>query len=112
MALLRNERDGGERDRAFVRARQIQLNSFPIDKNWNGTLVLVPPLVGEVDEGETCSRPFLFDPDRLLPKPNKLARGNHAAMPYKAVGAFVAKLREREAISQPCSRILYRGGRL
>jgi hypothetical protein len=60
MALLRNERDGGERDRAFVRARQIQLNSFPIDKNWNGTLVLVPPLVGEVDEGETCSRPFLF----------------------------------------------------
>ena len=58
MALLRNERDGGERDRAFVRARQIQLNSFPIDKNWNGTLVLVPPLVGEVDEGETCSPPF------------------------------------------------------
>jgi integrase len=37
--------------------------------------------------------------DRLLPEPNKLARGNHAAMPYKAVGAFVAKLREREAIS-------------
>jgi len=37
--------------------------------------------------------------DRLLPKPNKLARGNHAAMPYKAVAAFVAKLREREAVS-------------
>jgi hypothetical protein len=58
MALHRNERDGGERDRAFVRARQIQLNSLPIDKNWNGTLVLAPPLAGEVDEGETCSRPF------------------------------------------------------
>jgi integrase len=37
--------------------------------------------------------------DRLLPKPNKLARGNHAAMHYKDVGAFVAKLREREAIT-------------
>src|ERR1700732_1383886 len=37
--------------------------------------------------------------DRLLPKPNKLARGNHAAMPYKAVGPSVAKLREREVVS-------------
>lgn len=37
--------------------------------------------------------------DRLLPKPNKLARGNHAAMPYKIMGAFVAKLRKRETIS-------------
>jgi integrase len=36
----------------------------------------------------------------LLPKAAKLsARGNHAAMPYKAVAAFVEKLREREAIA-------------
>jgi integrase len=36
----------------------------------------------------------------LLPKAAKLsARGNHAAMPYKTVAAFVAKLREREAIA-------------
>jgi integrase len=36
----------------------------------------------------------------LLPKSAKLsARGNHAAMPYKTVAAFVAKLRERKAIA-------------
>jgi Arm DNA-binding domain len=37
--------------------------------------------------------------DQLLPKPSKLARGHHAAMPYDDVAAFVAKLREREATS-------------
>jgi integrase len=38
--------------------------------------------------------------DGLLPKAARLsARGNHAAMPYKAVADFVAKLREREAIA-------------
>src|SRR5271156_4575574 len=35
--------------------------------------------------------------DHLLPKPSKLARGHHAAMPYEEVAAFVAQLREREA---------------
>jgi integrase len=35
--------------------------------------------------------------DNLLPKPLKLARGHHAAMPYEDVAAFVAKLRNREA---------------
>ena len=28
----------------------IKLNTLPIDKNWNGSLILVPPLVDEVDE--------------------------------------------------------------
>jgi integrase len=35
--------------------------------------------------------------DHLLPRPSKLARGHHAAMPYEDVAAFIAKLRVREA---------------
>src|SRR5258708_4832524 len=35
--------------------------------------------------------------DHLLPPPSKLSRGHPAAMPYKDVAAFIAKLREREA---------------
>jgi integrase len=37
--------------------------------------------------------------DHLLPRPSKLARGHHAAMPYEEVAAFIAKLRKREATS-------------
>ena len=35
--------------------------------------------------------------DKLLPKPKKLARGHHAAMPYADVPAFLAETRRREA---------------
>lgn len=28
----------------------IKLNTLPIDKNWNGSLILVPPLVEEADD--------------------------------------------------------------
>ncbi|MDN4986564.1 tyrosine-type recombinase/integrase [Bradyrhizobium sp. WYCCWR 13022] len=35
--------------------------------------------------------------DHLLPKPLKLARGHHPAMPYEEVAAFIADLRQREA---------------
>ena len=35
--------------------------------------------------------------DHLLPKPLKLTRGHHAAMPYEEVAAFIADLRKREA---------------
>lgn len=35
--------------------------------------------------------------DHLLPKPLKLTRGHHAAMPYEQVSDFVAKLRKRDA---------------
>lgn len=35
--------------------------------------------------------------DHLLPKPSKLARGHHAAMPYDGVAAFLGDLRTREA---------------
>lgn len=35
--------------------------------------------------------------DHLLPRPSKLARGHHAAMPYEDVAAFIAKLRMRHA---------------
>ena len=33
--------------------------------------------------------------DHLLPKPSKLERGHHAAMPYEDVAAFVGELRKR-----------------
>jgi integrase len=35
----------------------------------------------------------------LLPKRHKLQRGHHEAMPYESLPAFVASLREREAMS-------------
>src|SRR5216683_5460282 len=35
--------------------------------------------------------------DHLLPRPSKLARGHHAAMPYEDVAAFIVKLRKQEA---------------
>jgi integrase len=35
--------------------------------------------------------------DHLLPRPSKLSRGHHAAMPYEEVASFIAKLRTREA---------------
>src|SRR6185503_12087955 len=35
--------------------------------------------------------------DHLLPKPLKLIRGHHAAMPYDELAAFMGQLRAREA---------------
>lgn len=35
--------------------------------------------------------------DHLLPRPLKLARGHHAAMPYDEVAGFVTQLRDRDA---------------
>src|SRR6476620_4974783 len=49
-------------------------------------------------EGENPAR-WRGHLDHLLPRPSKLKRGHHAAMPYEEVGAFIAKLRKREAIS-------------
>src|SRR5258705_489951 len=49
-------------------------------------------------EGENPAR-WRGHLDHLLPRPSKLARGHHAAMPYEAVAAFTAKLRKREASS-------------
>jgi integrase len=37
--------------------------------------------------------------DKLLPRRQKLTRGHFAAMPYSQVSAFIAALREREAIA-------------
>src|SRR5918993_3508288 len=37
--------------------------------------------------------------DKLLPRRRKLARGHHAAMAYDEVPAFMASLREREAVA-------------
>jgi integrase len=47
-------------------------------------------------EGENPAR-WRGHLDHLLPRPSKLARGHHAAMPYEDVAAFVGQLREREA---------------
>src|SRR6266480_8046513 len=49
-------------------------------------------------EGENPAR-WRGHLDHLLPRPSKLARGHHAAMPYEDVAAFTAKLRKREASS-------------
>jgi hypothetical protein len=35
--------------------------------------------------------------DHLLPKPLKLSRGHHPAMPYEELPAFMGELRERQA---------------
>ena len=37
--------------------------------------------------------------DHLLPRPSKLSRGHHPAMPYDEVAGFVADLRGREALA-------------
>jgi integrase len=49
-------------------------------------------------EGENPAR-WRGHLDHLLPRPSKLSRGHHAAMPYEEVAAFIAKLRGREATS-------------
>src|SRR5882757_6639917 len=49
-------------------------------------------------EGENPAR-WRGHLDHLLPRPSKLSRGHHAAMPYEEVANFIAKLREREATS-------------
>jgi integrase len=49
-------------------------------------------------EGENPAR-WRGHLDHLLPRPSKLARGHHAAMPYDEVAAFVADLRGREAVA-------------
>jgi integrase len=35
--------------------------------------------------------------DHLLPKPSKLARGHHAAMPYEEIASFLGELRGRQS---------------
>jgi hypothetical protein len=57
-------------------------------------------------EGENPAR-WRGHLDHLLPRPSKLSRGQHAAMPYEDAAAFIAKLREREAISAFCARTMH-----
>lgn len=49
-------------------------------------------------EGENPAR-WRGHLDHLLPKPLKLSRGHHAAMPYEAVPEFIDRLRSREAVA-------------
>ena len=49
-------------------------------------------------EGENPAR-WRGHLDHLLPRPSKLSRGHHAAMPYDEVAGFVADLRGREALA-------------
>lgn len=44
--------------------------------------------------------------DTLLAKRQKLQRGHHAAMPYREVSAFMAKLAERDAMAAQALRFL------
>ncbi len=37
--------------------------------------------------------------DHLLPRPIKMTRGHHAALPYEDIASFIASLREREALA-------------
>lgn len=37
--------------------------------------------------------------DQVLPKPSKLSRGHHTALPYAEIPAFLADLRKREAVA-------------
>jgi integrase len=37
--------------------------------------------------------------DHLLPRPSKLSRGHHAAMPYEGVASFISRLRKRVALA-------------
>jgi integrase len=43
--------------------------------------------------------------DHLLPRPSKLSRGHHAAMPYEEVANFIARLRTREATAALALRL-------
>ena len=47
-------------------------------------------------EGENPAR-WRGHLDHLLPRPSKLSRGHHAAMPYEEVAGFIAELRKRES---------------
>ena len=47
-------------------------------------------------EGENPAR-WRGHLDHLLPRPSKLSRGHHAAMPYEEVAGFIAELRKHEA---------------
>ena len=38
----------------------------------------------------------------LLPAPSKLTRGHHAALPWREAPAFIAQLRQREALAARC----------
>jgi integrase len=37
--------------------------------------------------------------DHLLPRPSKLSRGHHPAMPYEEVAAFIGRLRESDSLA-------------
>jgi integrase len=44
--------------------------------------------------------------DKLLPKPTRLQRGHHAALPYARMAEFMASLRAREAMAALCLEFL------
>jgi integrase len=52
---------------------------------------------GHIGRNEANPARWRGHSDKLLPKPQKLARGHHAAMPYAGVPALIANIRRREA---------------
>ncbi len=55
--------------------------------------------LGHIPQNEANPARWRGHLDKLLPKRPKLTRGHHAAMQYADVPAFVARLREREALA-------------
>jgi hypothetical protein len=51
-------------------------------------------VLGHVDTNRANPARWKGHLQKVLPKPRKLTRGHHAAMPYRDVPAFVARLRE------------------
>jgi integrase len=53
---------------------------------------------GHIEEGRANPARWRGHLDKLLPKRTQLSRGHHAAMAFKDVPAFVARLRSRETV--------------
>lgn len=54
---------------------------------------------GHIDEERSNPARWRGHLDKLLPKPKKLSRGHHPAMPWRDVPAFVGDLRRQNSIS-------------
>lgn len=54
---------------------------------------------GHIEEGRANPARWRGHLDKILPKRSMASRGHHAAMPFKQVPAFVAKLRETDTIA-------------
>ncbi len=56
-------------------------------------------VAGDIDDRAPNPARWAGHLEMLLPKPTKLARGHHAALPYKDVPAFLEQLRDAEGVA-------------